>query len=199
LARDILFVGSYSYEAHKPVVLAKPPGTQSYKLYSRFSRIKCFVFISVHLRSSVDQKPRFHSRTFASICGPEALFFYLYLSNDCLTVSHLRYTIGLCITMGEFIMAHTSMLHVRVDDELKADAAEKLASFGLTVSDAVRILLTRVTKEGGLPAGLTADPEAHDTWFRDKVKEALADVRPTVPHQQVMDAAQALIDGKRRA
>lgn len=95
-------------------------------------------------------------------------------------------------------MAHTSMLHVRVDDELKADAAEKLASFGLTVSDAVRILLTRITKEGGLPVGLTADPEAHDAWFRDKVKEALADTQPTVPHQQVMDEAQALIDRKRR-
>jgi DNA-damage-inducible protein J len=96
-------------------------------------------------------------------------------------------------------MAHTSMLHVRVDDELKADAAEKLASFGLTISDAVRILLTRVTKEGGLPVGLTADPEAHDVWFRAKVQEALADTRPTLSHQQVMDEAQALIDKKRRA
>jgi DNA-damage-inducible protein J len=103
----------------------------------------------------------------------------------------------LCITIGEYIMAHTSMLHVRVDDKLKADAAEKLASFGLTVSDAVRILLTRVSKEGGLPIGLTVDAEAHEAWFRDKVKEALADVRPTVPHQQVMDEAQALIDRKR--
>lgn len=96
-------------------------------------------------------------------------------------------------------MAHTSMLHVRVDDKLKADATEKLASIGLTVSDAVRILLTRITKEGGLPVGLTADPEAHDAWFRDKVKEALADSRPTVSHKQVMDEAQALIDRKRRA
>ena len=33
---------------------------------------------------------------------------------------------------------------------------------GLTVSDAVRILLTRITKENGLPAGLVMDPEAHD-------------------------------------
>ncbi|WP_456237615.1 type II toxin-antitoxin system RelB/DinJ family antitoxin, partial [Alkalimonas mucilaginosa] len=72
-------------------------------------------------------------------------------------------------------MAHTSMLHVRVDKQLKTDAAEKLADFGLTVSDAVRILLTRVIKEGGLPAGLTADPTAHDAWFRAKVHEALAD------------------------
>ena len=95
-------------------------------------------------------------------------------------------------------MAHTSMLHVRVDDELKADAAEKLASFGLTVSDAVRILLTRISQEGGLPAGLTTDPQAYDAWFRDKVKQALADPRPAVPHQQAMDTAQALIDSKRR-
>ena len=27
------------------------------------------------------------------------------------------------------MVAHTSMLHVRVDDELKGDAAEKLTSF----------------------------------------------------------------------
>lgn len=64
--------------------------------------------------------------------------------------------------------AQTSMLHIRVDDKLKADAAEKLAGVGLTVSDAVRILLTRVVKEGALPAGLTADPEAYDAWFRAK-------------------------------
>jgi len=96
-------------------------------------------------------------------------------------------------------MTQTTMLHVRVDDKLKADATEKLASFGLTVSDAVRILLTRVTQEGGLPAGLTADPDAHDAWFRAKVLEALADKRPSVPHQRVMDEAQALIDKKRRA
>jgi DNA-damage-inducible protein J len=90
------------------------------------------------------------------------------------------------------------MLHVRVDDALKADAAAKLAKVGLTVSDAVRILLTRVACEGGLPSGLTADPEHHDAWFRAKVHEALADPR-TVAHGEVMDEAQALIDRKRRA
>lgn len=58
--------------------------------------------------------------------------------------------------------AQTSMLHIRVDDKLKADATEKLANVGLSVSDAVRIFLTRVIKEGGLPVGLTTDPEAHD-------------------------------------
>ena len=93
----------------------------------------------------------------------------------------------------------TSMLHVRIDDKLKAEATETLAGVGLTISDAVRILMTRVVKEGGVPAGLTADPETHDAWFRAKVDEALRDTRPTVPHQQVMNDAQAIIDAKRRA
>lgn len=91
----------------------------------------------------------------------------------------------------------TSMIHVRVDDKLKADATNALSGVGLTLSDAVRILLTRVTAEGGLPAGLTADPDAYDTWFRAKVQEALEDQRPTVPHSQAMQQAQDLIDKKR--
>ena len=95
--------------------------------------------------------------------------------------------------------AQTSMLHVRIDEQLKVEATATLAKVGLTVSDAVRILLTRVTREGGLPAALTTDPQAHDAWFRAKVQDALTDTRPAVPHQQVMDEAQALIDRKRRS
>ena len=91
----------------------------------------------------------------------------------------------------------TSMLHVRVDDELKTQAAETLANVGLTLSDAVRILLTRVAREGGLPAGLATDPGAYDEWFRTKVREALDDSRPTISNEQVMDEAQALIERKR--
>lgn len=95
--------------------------------------------------------------------------------------------------------AQTTMLHVRVDNQLKAQAADALSGVGLTLSDAVRVLLTRVVAEGGLPAGLTADPDAYDVWFRAKVQEALADPRPATPHDQVMQEARALIDGKRRA
>lgn len=69
------------------------------------------------------------------------------------------------------MVAQTSMLHVRIDNQLKTDASATLATLGLTVSDAVRILLTRVAKDGGLPAGLTADPEAYDSWFRSMVQK----------------------------
>lgn len=35
--------------------------------------------------------------------------------------------------------ATTTMVHVRVDEKIKAQAAETLSSMGLTVSDAVRV------------------------------------------------------------
>ena len=95
--------------------------------------------------------------------------------------------------------AQTSMLHVRVNDQLKNEAAEKLEDIGLTLSDAVRILLTRIAKEGGLPPGLVADSTSYDAWFKAKVQEALNDTSPTVSHEQVMDDIQALIDRKRNA
>lgn len=88
----------------------------------------------------------------------------------------------------------TSMLHVRVDDALKNDASETLANFGLTLSDAVRILLTRVVKEGSLPVGLTVDEEAYDTWFRGKVQEALDSTEPSKPHADVMQRLRASIE-----
>lgn len=93
----------------------------------------------------------------------------------------------------------SSMIHIRVDDQLKAKAADALAGVGLTLSDAVRILLTRVAAEGGMPVGLTADPDAYDSWFRAKVQEALADPTPPAKHDDVIGEARALIAGKRRA
>ncbi|MBV8603335.1 MAG: type II toxin-antitoxin system RelB/DinJ family antitoxin [Pelomonas sp.] len=46
------------------------------------------------------------------------------------------------------------MLHVRVDDDVKAQASEALAAMGLTVSDAVRILLKRVVNDQAFPLEL---------------------------------------------
>ena len=42
-------------------------------------------------------------------------------------------------------------LKSRIDKKVKADAAIVLEAMGLTVSDAVRMLLTRVAREGALP------------------------------------------------
>ena len=48
-------------------------------------------------------------------------------------------------------MPTTTMVHVRVDEDLKTQATETLASMGLTVSDAVRIFLMRVVADQQLP------------------------------------------------
>ena len=48
-------------------------------------------------------------------------------------------------------MAATTMVHVRADQEIKAQATETLAAMGLTLSDAVRIFLTRVVADQELP------------------------------------------------
>lgn len=48
-------------------------------------------------------------------------------------------------------MATSTMVHVRVDENVKAQAAEALASMGLSISDAVRVLLVRVAAEKQLP------------------------------------------------
>ena len=50
--------------------------------------------------------------------------------------------------------AQTSMLHVRVDDETKAQATEALAAMGLSISDAVRLLLHRVVVDQAFPLEL---------------------------------------------
>jgi DNA-damage-inducible protein J len=43
------------------------------------------------------------------------------------------------------------MIHVRVNNKIKAKAAQTLAHMGLSVSDAVRMLLTRVIAEKAMP------------------------------------------------
>ena len=48
-------------------------------------------------------------------------------------------------------MAATTMVHVRVDEQVKAQATETLAAMGLSVSDAVRVFLMRVVAEKQLP------------------------------------------------
>ena len=48
-------------------------------------------------------------------------------------------------------MSANSIVRARIDENLKQEAAAILATMGLTVSDFVRIGLTRVVSEQGLP------------------------------------------------
>ncbi len=57
--------------------------------------------------------------------------------------------------------ATTAMVHVRINEQVKAQASETLAAMGLSVSDAVRVFLTRIATEKRLPFALMV-PNARD-------------------------------------
>jgi DNA-damage-inducible protein J len=82
-------------------------------------------------------------------------------------------------------MPANALVQTRIDADVKDRATAILERLGLTVSDAVRILLTRTANEGALPFDLGGVD--HDTWFRAKVLEALADSRPEMSHEDVED------------
>jgi DNA-damage-inducible protein J len=111
------------------------------------------------------------------------------IARDYLTVSQLRYIIR---ETEDLIMARSTMLHVRVDDEIKTQASEALAAMGLSVSDAVRILLNRVVNDQAFPLELKV-PNAQT---RAAMEEARAMAKARTAR---LDSADALIDDLEKA
>jgi DNA-damage-inducible protein J len=81
-------------------------------------------------------------------------------------------------------MAQNALVQTRIDPAIRERAEKVLGGMGLTVSDAVRILLTRTALEGTLPFDVS-DDAAHDAWFRAMVREAQDDTRPDTEHGAV--------------
>jgi len=48
-------------------------------------------------------------------------------------------------------MTSSTMIHVRVNESIKMQATQALTAMGLTVSDAVRVFLTRIAADQALP------------------------------------------------
>jgi len=81
----------------------------------------------------------------------------------------------------------TTMVHVRVAENVKAQATETLAAMGLTVSDAVRVFLTRVVADKELPFALKA-PNA-------RTRAAMAEADEIIKSRRARFAtADALLD-----
>lgn len=89
-------------------------------------------------------------------------------------------------------MTRSTMLHVRVDDEIKTQASEALAAIGLSVSDAVRILLKRVVNDQAFPLELKV-PNAQTQAAMD---EARAMMKARAAR---FDSADAVIDDLEKA
>jgi DNA-damage-inducible protein J len=65
----------------------------------------------------------------------------------------------------------TTMVHVRVEEQVKAKATKALAAMGLSVSDAVRVLLTRIAVEQAIPFDVCM-PHVPNAKTRAAMKEA---------------------------
>lgn len=58
-------------------------------------------------------------------------------------------------------MAANSVVRARIDSDTKARATEALQAMGLSVSDAIRLLLVRVADEKRLPFAVQVPRSAH--------------------------------------
>lgn len=85
-------------------------------------------------------------------------------------------------------MAATAFVRARIDETLKNEAADVLAQLGLTVSDAVRMTLTKIATEKALPFELTRIPN-------EDTRAAMAEAREIMETRRVRySTAEALID-----
>lgn len=81
----------------------------------------------------------------------------------------------------------TTMVHVRVDERIKAQATETLAAMGLSVSAAVRAFLMRVVADKQMPFALEV-PNA-------KTRAAMAEADEMArTHRVRFDTAAELLD-----
>ncbi|MEI6225774.1 MAG: type II toxin-antitoxin system RelB/DinJ family antitoxin [Deltaproteobacteria bacterium] len=76
-------------------------------------------------------------------------------------------------------MRSTAMVHVRLNERVKARAEKALDAMGLSVSDAVRMLLTRVAAEKALPFEVKV-PNARTRAAIEEIKRGKAKRHATV-------------------
>jgi DNA-damage-inducible protein J len=65
-------------------------------------------------------------------------------------------------------MAPNTVVRARISEDVRDRATAVLADMGLTVSDVVRITLTRVAKDGALPFELTPNKLTAETLAKSE-------------------------------
>ncbi|MCY4003860.1 MAG: type II toxin-antitoxin system RelB/DinJ family antitoxin [Rhodospirillales bacterium] len=73
---------------------------------------------------------------------------------------------------------HSSMVHVRMDSEVKQRASRALASMGLSASDAVRLLFHRIAVDQAFPLELKV-PNAETQAAMDEADTLLKQETPS--------------------
>jgi DNA-damage-inducible protein J len=68
-------------------------------------------------------------------------------------------------------MSTNSIIRARIDEDIKERATAVLSTMGLTVSDAVRILLTRVARDEAFPFDLIPNALTAETLRKSELGE----------------------------
>jgi DNA-damage-inducible protein J len=84
----------------------------------------------------------------------------------------------------EVAMESDVLVEARVSADVKNKAERVLEEMGLTVSDAVQLMLKQTAAQGTLPFAQESDDPEYDAWFRAKVQEALDDPRPDISDRE---------------
>jgi DNA-damage-inducible protein J len=88
--------------------------------------------------------------------------------------------------------AQSGMIHIRIDNELKARASEALTAMGLTTADAVRLLFHRIATDQAFPLELKV-PNAETLAG---ISEARALIKKAKQRHSDADAMFAELDGQ---
>lgn len=91
-------------------------------------------------------------------------------------------------------MAATAFVRARIDEQIRDEAADVLAELGLTVSDVLRMTLTRVARDRALPLELKV-PNAET---RAAMEEARAAMKARVARFAAPEALLDALDAKTR-
>ena len=83
-------------------------------------------------------------------------------------------------------MSTNAVVRARIDEDIKEEAASVLQAMGLSTSDAIRIMLTRVAREKALPFELLVPNE--------KTIKAMREARRGNLDVVTLDELQAVID-----
>ena len=88
----------------------------------------------------------------------------------------------------------SKQLNIRISEGDRDRAAKALVTYGLTLSDAVRIFLSNVAENKRLPVELVMDGPAYDKWLKEKLDAALNDRGPSIPASEAMERIWKAID-----
>lgn len=88
-----------------------------------------------------------------------------------MSVCYSTYMKAFDIVLTLYILLYMTTLNIRIDEKTKANAFRVLSKVGLDMSSAIKVFLSQVIIEGGLPFTPTSNPKViRAKWDREVAK-----------------------------